>query len=312
MRIGRSVLLIVLFLAGCSDKRHELILNYPGNIRVNETVNACSFVKSVDGIKIEEGMQQGDRIVVSEKLVIGCNSALTPEKLGDYLLEYEINEKKAKTVTLKVIDDLPPIINVRQEEYEVEQGNEYFDIENEVSFSDNYDEKFLCSIDHNINIDETGDYTVRIYAKDSSGNESRKEVPVKVIEKEKIVETIYVSGSGSGHSSSSSSSVQTPASAQTSSGASQQEEKPAAPAPSASPAPEVAPTPSPSGISGVHDISVAVGTDFNSIYFQLSQISASCAVTIDASEVNTSVPGSYTVYYSGSDGSSASATVIVY
>lgn len=283
-----------------------MLIEAPETIRVNETINACAFVKSVDGIQVEPGMQQGDQIVADGKIIIGCSSSLTLSELGDYLLEYQINERQTEGVTVKVIDDLAPEIKVSQKEYEVEEGNEYFDIANEVSFSDNYDKEFLHSIDHDIDISKPGDYRVSIYARDSSGNETRKSVLVKVVEKEKIVETIYIQGGGGNSGSQSGNQGGGTTSSETST-----DSKPSTPNPSPSPA-TPAPSPSPSGISGVHNISVPVGTDFNTVYFELSQISASCSVSIDASEVNTSAPGSYTVYYSGSDGSSASAVVTVY
>ena len=302
----KFLLLLFLLLSGCQSRRHELLIEAPETIRVNETINACTFVKSVDGIQVEPGMQQGDQIVADEKIIIGCSSSLTPSELGDYLLEYQINERQTEAVTVKVIDDLAPEIKVSQKEYEVEEGNEYFNISNEVSFSDNYDKDFLHSIDHNIDIDKPGDYRVSIYARDSSGNETRKSVLVKVVEKEKIVKTIYIQSGGGNPGSQSGNQGSGTSSSETSINSNPDNLAPS-PSPSAP-----APSPSPSGISGVHNISVPVGTDFNTVYFELSQISASCSVSIDASEVNTSAPGSYTVYYSGSDGSSASAVVTVY
>lgn len=303
----KFLLLLFLLLSGCQSRRHELLIEAPETIRVNETINACAFVKSVDGIQVGPGMQQGDQIVADGKIIIGCSSSLTLSELGDYLLEYQINERQTEGVAVKVIDDLAPEIKVSQKEYEVEEGNEYFDISNEVSFSDNYDKEFLHSVDHDIDISKPGDYRVSIYARDSSGNETRKSVLVKVVEKEKIVETVYIqSGGGNSGSQSGTQSAGAPSSA---SDTDSQPNTPESPSPSV-PAPS--PSPSPSGISGVHNISVPVGTDFNTVYFELSQISASCSVSIDASEVNTSAPGSYTVYYSGSDGSSANAVVTVY
>ena len=127
-----------------------------------------------------------------------------------------------------------------------------------------------------------------------------------MVEKEKIVETVYIQSGGGNSGSQSGNQGGGTTSSETSINS-----NPDNPAPSPSPA-APAPSPSPSGISGVHNISVPVGTDFNTVYFELSQISASCSVSIDASEVNTSAPGSYTVYYSGLDGSSATAVVTVY
>ncbi len=309
----KCVILATLLLCGCDLKTHELHFNSPGNIRVKDTYNACAFIGSIDDTPISKDMLQEGKIVVSEKLYVSCSSSFIPEKIGEHLLEYRINDRKTQTFTVNVVDDIPPVISSRKDEYEVEEGNAYFDINNEVSFSDNYDEEFLHSLDHSINIDEPGDYEVKAYAKDSSGNEARKTFLVKVVEKEKEIETVYVNSGanpsgGNGHYSSSPS-VQQPSS-QAASAESPSQNTPNTSSPSPQPAP--APSSSPAGISGVHDISVAVDTGMDTVYFLLSDISASSSVSIDVSEVNTSVPGTYTVYYSAADGSSASCTVTVY
>ena len=234
----KFLLLLFLLLSGCQSRRHELLIEAPETIRVNETINACAFVKSVDGIQVEQRMQQGDQIIVNDRIIIGCSSSLTLSELGDYLLEYQIDERQTEGVTVKVIDDLAPEIKVSQKEYEVEEGNEYFDIANEVSFSDNYDKEFLHSIDHDIDISKPGDYRVSIYARDSSGNETRKSVLVKVVEKEKIVETVYIQGGGGKSGSQSGNQGGGTSSSETST-----DSNPDNPAPSPSPS---APAPSPS------------------------------------------------------------------
>ena len=306
----KHVILAALLLCGCDLKTHELHFNSPGNIRVKDTYNACAFIGSIDDTPVSKDMLQEGKIVVSEKLYVSCSSSFIPEKIGEHLLEYRINDRKTQTFTVNVVDDIPPVISSRKDEYEVEEGNAYFDINNEVSFSDNYDEEFLHSLDHSINIDGPGDYEVKAYAKDSSGNEARKTILVKVIEKQ--IETIYVNAPGTASGGSSHSGTSAP---QQSSSQSSPAEPPSqsSPAPSASsPQPVPASSPSPAGISGVHDISVGVGTDMDTVFFLLSGIDASSAVSIDISEVNTSAQGTYTVYYSAADGSSASCTVTVY
>jgi len=313
----KKFFLLLVFLSGCSLKRHTLSFNSPGNLRVNESYNACEFVEKIDDTLISKDMLQEGRIAVNERLSISCSSSFIPEKIGDHLLEYRINDSQIESLSVTVVDDIAPVIFSKKDLYEVEEGNIYFDINNEVSFSDNYDEDFLHSLDHDIRIDEVGEYEVKAYARDSSGNEARKTITVRVIEKEKEVETIYVStpGSANSHSSSSAGQSQSASGNNSSSSSSMQTEtapSTSTPSPSPSPTPTPEPAPVSAGISGVHNISVPVGTDFNALYFELSDISASSSVSIDASEVNTSAPGTYTVYYSASDGSTASCSVTVY
>ncbi len=319
----KAIALAGLLLCSCSFRRHEIVFDEPGTLRVNEKYNACEFVKSVDGKMISNEMIQDGKIVVSDDLYISCNGSFSPEKIGEHLLEYMINGSQNESFSVNVVDDIAPEIAVKKESYEVEEGNDYFDINNEVSFSDNYDREFLHSLDHSIDINTVGEYEVIAYARDSSGNEAKKIIPVKVVEKQKEIETVYVHSSSSGANSpavagqnqpsSSTSHSNSEAEGHSSSGGSSSSDTSSSASPSAAPAlPPAEAESAPSGISGVHSISVPVGTDFNSIYFQLSDISCSSSVSIDASEVNTSVPGSYTVYYYAADGSSASCTVSVY
>ena len=318
----KAIVLAALLLCSCSFRRHEIVFDEPRTLRVNEKYNACEFVKSVDGTSISNEMIQDGKIVVKDDLYISCNSSLSPEKIGEHLLEYVINGSQSESLSVNVVDDIAPEIAVKKESYEVEEGNDYFDINNEVSFSDNYDREFLHSLDHSIDISTVGEYEVIAYARDSSGNEAKKVIPVKVVEKQKEIETVYVHSSSSGanspavtgqsqSSASASSSIETESHGSADSSSSSNASS--STSPSVGPAsPPTESEPAPSGISGVHSVSVPVGTDFNSIYFQLSDISCSSSVSIDASEVNTSAPGSYTVYYYAADGSSASCTVSVY
>ena len=302
-RIYIPILLSTMMLYGCVVTGHTI--EFTGDkVQVNEAIDACLFIKSVDGIEITDDMRESNRIVLDDG-VLEC-SPLKNNQLGNLEISYSYDNQVYK-YTVMVVDEEAPVINVL-DEYEVEVGNEYFDLENRVVFSDNYDKEMSKDIQGDFDINTPGTYDLKAIATDSSGNTTEKEFRVIVIEKDvpdpevQIVEKpVYVP---SGPSQSGSETIDTPSS---NDGSSQGNSN----------------TPSGSGsqgqsnplgpfISGVKDLSVSVGTSLNDLVYMLGQgVSASSAITIDYSNVNLSVPGSYAVWYYGNDGATASCTVSV-
>lgn len=87
------------------------------------------------------------------------------------------------------------------------------------------------------------------------------------------------------------------------------------PTPTTKPKPTNTPTPKPKPkayINGVHNISVPVGTSQGTIMKQLMKgVSGSGQIWLDCSNVNTTVAGSYKVYFESDDGVTKTATVTV-
>jgi len=153
-----------------------------------------------------------------------------------------------------------------------------------------------------------GTYEVEILAVDSSKNTSRKNVVIDVIEKEK--EIVEVPGKGSSSGTSNNNSNNSGSSGGSSSGSSSGGSS----------------NNSSGGSTGGSNntgnsqpfletpgsITVGVNSSIDDLFFKLQQgLNSSGTVSITVSEVNLSVPGSYSAKYSTSDGLSASCTVIV-
>lgn len=65
-------------------------------------------------------------------------------------------------------------------------------------------------------------------------------------------------------------------------------------------------------IEGVHDITLPVGSDFNTLASELiSNVTSSGYVSVDYSSVNLNTPGEYTVTFTSDDGASAEAVVTI-
>lgn len=306
---GLSLLLISsLLVSGCSMQEHTLEYDEDTIVEVNKELDTCELIKSVDGVEITQSMREKGRIILDGG-VLECQN-LKSNKLGVQEITYTYDNQVFKHI-VEIVDTEAPLIVV-QDEYEVDVGNEYFDLDNRVVFSDNYDTDYYKEIIGDFDINTAGEYTLIAKAEDNSGNKNEKEFKVLVIEPEKpdpevqvVEKPVYIP---SGPSSSGSQTVEEPPS----NNDSEQESNNQGGGQSGGGTQNSDTRPSGPFINGVKDITVAQGTSINDLIYMLGTgISASSSITIDYSNVNTSVPGSYAVFYYGSDGASASCTVNV-
>ena len=297
------ILCLMLVLSGCETAfkkaNHQVKTIENIDLEVNEVYNTCEWIEKVDDTLITKEMIKDNKIIL-DGFDVTCDNNYLVENIGENKISYDI-EGTPFTMTLIAKDTKAPTITAN-DSYEVEAGNDYFNIADLVIVNDNYDSKDDLDITYDMgDFDPTkeGEYKISIVAIDTSGNEASKNTTIKVIPKEKEVVKVevpvYVGGSGSNSSSSSKPSGS--GSSGSSSGGSTS--KPSQPS-------------NDPYISGVHDVSVPLGSSINEIVRQLSGIRASSSVTIDYSSVNTTAKGTYVVYYYGADGASAKATVTIY
>ena len=111
------------------------------------------------------------------------------EKIGDYKIEYELNIKylniyKKITRHISVVDGVPPELNVDSDDEVLWNLGEEYTMPSYTA-SDNIDGDITSKVevDSNVNINEEGDYRIIYKVSDSSGNESSREIKIKVEEK---------------------------------------------------------------------------------------------------------------------------------
>lgn len=92
-----------------------------------------------------------------------------------------------KTLIVTVIDDQPPVIQLKQNDVTIIQGDDFDALVYIADIFDNYDNLSLGDIHYEINGDVTqvGNFTVLYSATDSSGNEVSNILNVKVEQKVK-------------------------------------------------------------------------------------------------------------------------------
>ena len=276
------VLLVVLFVYG---KDLFSMINSKAFIELSTDQITINVGDEIDPYAYIKSYSDGDNVNIFID-----TTQLDAEKLGTSTAQLTVN----------VIDDEAPIINLRQDAITLEEGsnficNDYYDV------LDNYDDEIqsACSI---LDTNDIGDHDVTVSASDSSGNKSEKVIHVTISEKKPDV--IYrdppSNNSGNGNSSSNSGSQNNTT-------------------------PDVPEYQEPSHnnsqgtvssqpfISGQLSYSVPVGTSTSDFIFEVSShITASSTITISFEEVNLGVEGTYPFVIRGADGASATGSVTVY
>lgn len=113
----------------------------------------------------------------------------------DYKLEIKVFDKDKVTTLykegVKFVDTTAPEIELKTTEVEIPTNHIVLKIE--ATATDNYDKSMKVEIDSKeVDITKVGTYKAYAIAKDTSGNETKVEVPVKVVEEKDLSETAKV------------------------------------------------------------------------------------------------------------------------
>ena len=123
------------------------------------------------------------------KLILPATQEMN--KLTDYEYIYEVDngvKSIQKTLIVTVIDDQPPVIQLKQRNVTIIQDDD-FDVSDYITdVSDNYDNLSLEDIHYEINgdVSQVGNFTVSYSVTDSSGNETSNTLNVKVEQKSEV------------------------------------------------------------------------------------------------------------------------------
>ncbi len=200
------------------------------------------------------------------------------DKLGDFTVTYQLSnglKTIRKDLRIRVIDSTSPVIKLKEDEIKLIRDTDEFVPEEYIDeITDNCDEELKITIDE---LDwELDDQDIRYIAEDSSGNKAEAVLRVliedKPKEKPKPANTTPESSSSSGSGGS--------ASDDGGSGGGN--------------------TPQPAEPAKVycHNVTVKTGTDpGTAAYSTYDGLSGNITITMQYPELNTSVPGTYPVYY---------------
>ncbi len=243
-----------------------------------------TFVEDEVFLEYKESFIPEDQIkecTEGSNIMIICPS-FAADELGEYSVTYQLSNG-LKTIKeelmIRVVDSIPPVIILKEEEIKlIREINEFDPQEYIREISDNYDQNPTVKIDE---LDwELDEQDIHYSVEDSSGN--RTEVLLHVFiedkpkEKPKPANTTPAAPSLSGNDSSSSDGG-------SSGGGSGGGNKP-----------------QPAELAKVycHNVTVKIGTDpGTAAYSTYDGLSGNITITMQYPELNTSVPGTYSVYY---------------
>lgn len=168
------ILLILIFLVLMiivkNNSKVKVSLKSNLNVEINESVTNTSFIEKVSG---------GEILTKKEKI--------DTSKLGKQEIKIELKNKFGKKQIYKynvnIVDTKKPEITFNKE-IELTVGDNKNLLEN-VSVKDNSLEEIKVTIEGNYDLEKAGEYKIYLIAKDSSNNEAKEEVTIKVKEKVK-------------------------------------------------------------------------------------------------------------------------------
>ena len=138
-----------------------------------EKIHVSKFIKDIDGELLDDYLV--DTSSIGEKRID-----------IQYKNQYGFVERKRFSVRIK--DIVAPIIKV-DTPYIVTKG-EVSDLSDIIFCADDYDDKVLCEISGEYNLDQVGSYQVNVVAIDKSGNETKKDFVLNVVEENSDSKTI--------------------------------------------------------------------------------------------------------------------------
>lgn len=165
--------------------------------------DVCQLVEEVDGYTKESFVYDVGKILLPNEKMVMCNSSKKPLELDtfEYAFKYRGNEEYKK---ITFIDTTPPTFNKIKKEYVVEKGNEYFNLNNIISVSDNYTNDFELFFNGEYDINKVGKYPMEVVVFDSSFNKATYNFTIII--KDSVAEAEKNNNSSSGNNNSNGSS----------------------------------------------------------------------------------------------------------
>lgn len=176
-----TLLYLLLFLFACSSTTFKVKLKNETIEYSDAEVDVCQIIIKIDERSIKDHNRDANKI--SENgYDVKCPTT-NVRKLGKQETTILINGVDV-TINFKVEDTTAPVITVKKDILEVEKNNEYFDVKNMINVEDNYDSNPIVTFTGNYDVNVPGEYEIKITAKDTNKNVSKKVVKIVVGDKE--------------------------------------------------------------------------------------------------------------------------------
>lgn len=136
-----------------------------------------------------KNMELLDKIEDEKIEILSTEENIDTSKLGIFTYNFKIKRKKTEIeypVEYTIIDKTNPVLEVKSEIIEIEEGTEINLLDN-VTVTDNSKEELEVKIEGEFDINTPGEYKIKYVAQDSSENKTEKEITIKVNKKPEII-----------------------------------------------------------------------------------------------------------------------------
>lgn len=169
------------FFSGCAAKDYTIKFDKNMTLDYKSKDTPLSLIKKIGNKKITSKDIKDGRIKV-DNLIVTCDEIDTSKK-GQFEIKYYTNDVDHKEIhkSVKVSDISKPTISFSEDQITLLVSQiPSFNILDCIDVSDNDDQEpvIKMNLDHHMN--GAGEYTITVSAKDSTGNESVKELKIVV------------------------------------------------------------------------------------------------------------------------------------
>ena len=160
-----------------------------------------SFILFINYKSLKVTLKENNKVEINTKLynidmidsvkngkIISKKEKVDTSKLGKKTVKIKIknffNKKRDFAYNINIIDTNKPKIDAK-DNFTVIEGDQ-LDLLGEVNVSDNSNEKISAKVEGEYDFNKVGSYKLKFVAKDSSGNETKKDFTLNVIKKEVV------------------------------------------------------------------------------------------------------------------------------
>ena len=168
---NRKKIIIISIILFINYKSLKVTLKENNKVEINTKLYNIDMIDSVKNGKIISKKEKVDTSKLGKKTV--------KIKIKNFF-----NKKKDFAYNINIIDTNKPKIDAK-DNFTVIEGDQ-LDLLGEVNVSDNSNEKISAKVEGEYDFNKVGSYKLKFVAKDSSGNETKKDFTLNVIKKEVV------------------------------------------------------------------------------------------------------------------------------
>lgn len=161
-------------LAGCQLREQPQYLTFikDTEIEYDKNFNFCSLVEEADGYGKDEFTFHENSIELPNGRTVMCNTDKKENSIGSMKIAFMYRNVE-QMISIKFIDTTAPVFTDLKKEYVVQKDNEYFQLNQLIHATDNYDSTVPIYFNGAYDLHTVGEYPIEVIAEDSNKNSSK-------------------------------------------------------------------------------------------------------------------------------------------